>query len=158
MVKENRFFHSDDYKNFRTWDEAAYIMETIALKAQSVSKEEMRDYCENFPDRVRELTESNPQFKQDYEDFLEVRFLNHIILSEDEKFVRLNKKFLTLKGIKLAVQDWRINDETLMKKQGLIRNKYKTRFSRYRKEAYEENKVVNKGIEIISVKRKHMQI
>ena len=154
MVKENRFFHPDDYKNFKTWDEAAYITETVTTKAQSISQEEMKDYCEHLPKRVRDLSETNPQFKQDYDDYLKLRNSNRFDLSGTEEANRLNKKSLILKDIKLAVKDWSINNEEAMKKQSVIRNKYKTRFSKYRKEANQNNKSNNKDIEIVSAKKK----
>ena len=154
MAKENRLFHPDDYKNFRTWDELAYIIETITSHAQNVSKEEMKDYCESLPKRVGELSETNPQFKQDYDDYLKLRNSNRFDLSGTDEAYRLNKKSLILKDIKLAVQDWRINDEEAMKKQSLIRNKYSSRFSKYRKEANQNNKSNNKDIEIISATKK----
>jgi hypothetical protein len=154
MAKENRFFHPDDYKNFRTWDELAYIIETITSHAQNVSKEEMKDYCESLPKRVGELSETNPQFKQDYDDYLKLRNSNRFDLSGTDEAYRLNKKSLILKDIKLAVKDWSINNEETMKKQSLIRNKYSSRFSKYRKEANQNNKSNNKDIEIISATKK----
>ena len=150
MIKENRFFHPDDYKNFKTWDEAAYITETVGANAQRISKEEMKDYCECFPQRVRELSEIDPEFKQDYNDYLKIRESNCFDLSGTDEANRLNKKSLILKDIKLAVKDWSINNEEAMKKQSVIRNKYKTRFSKYRKETKENNK----DIEVMSAIKK----
>ena len=150
MIKENRFFHPDDYKNFKTWDEAAYITETVGANAQRISKEEMKDYCERFPQRVRELSEIDPEFKQDYADYLKIRESNRFDLSGTDEANRLNKKALILSTIKLAVNDWHKNKGETMKKQAIIRDKYKTRFSKYRKETKENNK----DIEIMSAIKK----
>ena len=150
MVKENRVFHPDDYKNFRTWDELAYIVETVTTKAQSISQEELKDYFECLPKRVSELSEIDPEFKQDYADYLKIRDSISFDLSGTEEANLLNKKSLILKDIKLAVKEWHINNDETMKKQAITRNKYKTRFSKYRKETKENNK----DIEIMSAIKK----
>lgn len=153
MIKE--FFRSEDYKNFRTWDEMVYIQTMIAKYAQSVSKEEMRSFCDNFPKRVEELKSSDVQFKEDYNDYMQLKSNpNFIVPPKTDKDRKLNKMLFILKDINIACKIPNINNEEVLKKQKAVQMKYADRFRLYRK----ENNQNNKDISIISIKKKIKEI
>lgn len=154
-MSTKRFFMPDDYKNFKTWDEMVYIQTMIANNANNISKNEMRDFVENFPKRVDELKRTDSKFSSDYKDYLQIKNNPQFITSpQTDKELKINKMLLTLNNINLACKTFNLNNETTMKKQRMLQLKYENRFKAYRK----ENNQKNKDITILKIKKTPKEI
>lgn len=128
---------SSIYGCFRTWDEMYYLQQKVLHTAISMSNEEMKAYCTDFPSRVKELKETDNQFAEDFANYERALQQKCLILNpQTDQEKTINEMILKMKKIDFSfrpIED-NINDPKKLQKQATTKHFYENRLRKYLRE------------------------